>query len=170
MRRAGLVSRAPLVEWEKQGVLKSVASDPRRGKLYRSSDVDQFVIARNIQRYTKAKARGKAQVTQPDPSVRGATTADVFKAFADGKDIREIVIRLRVPPQVVRELYAEWCISLEDGEATRRQREADARASKQLEAVERQQREIMHMMRAFGQRGASPAPAPVPPDPTEPTT
>lgn len=156
-------SRAVVVLWEKQGLLREATIDARRGKLYRASDVERFVAARVAK--SLLKPRKRAPVPEAT-AVRGPTTADIFKAFSEGKDLRQIVMELRVPPHVVRELYAEWCTPLDAGEAARRQREAEARMAQQAKAVEQQQREIMRMLgQALGakSKGASseePAEAP----------
>ena len=43
----------------------------------------------------------------------------MFEAFSQGYDLREIVIALQLPPTAVRALYAEWQVSLREGEQHR---------------------------------------------------
>jgi len=49
----------------------------------------------------------------------GRLAARVFYLFDRGRELREIVEDLEVPPRVVRDLWHEWMIGLEDGEAER---------------------------------------------------
>src|SRR5262249_17596284 len=49
----------------------------------------------------------------------GRLAARVFYLFDHGRELREIVEDLEVPPSVVRDLWHEWMIDLEDGEAER---------------------------------------------------
>jgi hypothetical protein len=50
----------------------------------------------------------------------GRIAARVFYLFDHGRELREIVEELDVPPSVVRDLWHEWLIGLEDGEMERR--------------------------------------------------
>jgi hypothetical protein len=54
----------------------------------------------------------------------GRLAARVFALFDEGMSLSEIVQELEEPPTVIRGLYAEWCMSLDDGERAR----ADAAA------------------------------------------
>lgn len=53
------------------------------------------------------------------PMSAGRLAARVFYLFDHGRELREIVEELEVPPGVVRDLWHEWKIDLEDGEAER---------------------------------------------------
>jgi hypothetical protein len=53
------------------------------------------------------------------PLSEGRLAARVFYLFDHGRELREIVEELEVPPSVVRDLWHEWMIDLEDGEAER---------------------------------------------------
>ena len=44
----------------------------------------------------------------------GRLAAQIFLLLEEGLDLRQIVIRAQVPPPVVRVLYEEWCLPLED--------------------------------------------------------
>ena len=50
----------------------------------------------------------------------GEVAARVFELFKTGADLAKVVITARVHPRVVRELYAEWLVSLVEGENRRR--------------------------------------------------
>ena len=50
----------------------------------------------------------------------GRLAARVFYLFDHGRELREIVEELEVPPGVVRDLWHEWLVGLEDGEMERR--------------------------------------------------
>jgi hypothetical protein len=50
----------------------------------------------------------------------GGIAARVFYMFDHGRELREIVEELEVPPGVVRDLWHEWMTDLEDGEAERK--------------------------------------------------
>jgi hypothetical protein len=50
----------------------------------------------------------------------GRLAADVFKMFARRLTLPQIVVATRQPPEVIRELYREWCTSLEEAEWARR--------------------------------------------------
>jgi len=62
--------------------------------------------------------------TTPRPAAptmpEGRIAARVFYLFDHGRELREIVEELEVPPSVVRDLWHEWLIGLEDGEMERR--------------------------------------------------
>jgi hypothetical protein len=76
--------------------------------------------------------RGKA-TRQND---EGEIAALVFVAFDEGRDLFEIVTRLRIPPERVRALYREWREpDLEQHEIARRKRERlrDQRQREQAE-------------------------------------
>jgi hypothetical protein len=53
------------------------------------------------------------------PRSDGRLAAQIFALLEQGLDLREIVVRAQVSPVQVRELYEEWCLSLEDGRQLR---------------------------------------------------
>ena len=61
------------------------------------------------------------------PLSEGPLAARVFYLFDHGRELREIVEELEVPPRVVRDLWHEWMIDLQDGEAVRRKSEQEDR-------------------------------------------
>lgn len=94
------------------------------------------------------------------PSVRsrrldeGQIAARVFNLIEHGKDVREIVQELEVPPRVVRTLYHEWKLDLVDGEndlrkaveaavQERENRRYEREAERDARAYERTMREIL---------------------------
>jgi hypothetical protein len=62
--------------------------------------------------------------TAPKPAApamsEGRIAARIFYMFDHGRELREIVEELEIPPGVVRELWHEWMIDLEEGEAERK--------------------------------------------------
>jgi hypothetical protein len=66
----------------------------------------------------------KATRTAPSPGVppmpEGRIAARAFYLFEHGRELREIVQELEVPPSVVRDLWHEWLTELQDGEIERR--------------------------------------------------
>jgi hypothetical protein len=81
----------------------------------------------------------------PRPAVaamsEGRIAARVFYLFDHGRELREIVEELEVPPHVVRELWHEWMIDLGEGEAIRNKSAAEERKrraqEKELHDLER---------------------------------
>jgi hypothetical protein len=62
--------------------------------------------------------------TAPSPAAptmsEGRVAARVFYLFGHGRELREIVEELEVPPGIVRELWHEWMTDLQEGELERR--------------------------------------------------
>jgi hypothetical protein len=87
----------------------------------------------------------KAARTKPSPTglplSEGRLAARVFYLFDHGHELREIVEELEVAPNVVRDLWHEWLVGLEDGEMERRataQQERRRQAEeKEMQALER---------------------------------
>ena len=50
----------------------------------------------------------------------GRIAARVFYLFDKGRELREIVEELEIPPGVVRDLWHEWLMDLDEGEENRR--------------------------------------------------
>jgi hypothetical protein len=57
----------------------------------------------------------------------GEIAARVFELFDSGCDLPEIVYTLRQPPRVIRDLYSEWLVSLQNGEKRRQSEQMDAK-------------------------------------------
>ena len=83
----------------------------------------------------------------------GQIAARVFYLIDHGKELREIVEELEVPPQLVRTLYHEWKTDFMDGEEERRraaEEAAEERQIRQLERdAERQSRDLDRMVRTL---------------------
>ena len=73
------------------------------------------------------KATRTAQRPSAAPLPEGRLAARVFYLFDHGRELREIVQELEVAPALVRDLWHEWLVGLEDGELERRQSAADER-------------------------------------------
>ena len=76
------------------------------------------------------------RTTQPPagaPLPEGRLAARVFYLFDHGRELREIVEELEVPPHVVRDLWHEWMIDLEDGEAERKKSSQEERRKRREE-------------------------------------
>ena len=84
-------------------------------------------------------ARMAAASPPTAPLSEGGLAARVFYLFDHGRELREIVEELGVPPRVVRELWHEWMIDLEDGEAERKKSAQDER---QRRTEEREHQEL----------------------------
>ena len=54
------------------------------------------------------------------PASEGRIAAWVFYLFDKGRELREIVEELEIPPGVVRDLWHEWLMDLDEGEENRR--------------------------------------------------
>lgn len=67
-------------------------------------------------------ARSAPHTPEPKPTAvtRGELAARVFERFEQRHSLAEIVIELRVAPDLVRNLFHQWRIGLEQGEALRR--------------------------------------------------
>lgn len=70
----------------------------------------------------------------------GEVAARVFELFKAGADLRKVVMAARVHPHVVRELYAEWLVTLVEGENRRRIALANAEDRRERARMERDQR------------------------------
>jgi hypothetical protein len=81
--------------------------------------------------------------TAPRPAApavpEGRIAARVFYMFDHGRELREIVEELEIPPDVVRELWHEWMVDLGEGEAIRNKTVADQRRQR---AEERERHEL----------------------------
>lgn len=84
----------------------------------------------------------KATRTAPKPAAapmsEGRLAARIFHLFDHGRELREIVQELEVPPSVVRDLWHEWLTELQDGEIERRKSAQDERRRRQEDKELRQ--------------------------------
>lgn len=90
--------------------------------------------------------RAQAPATRADDS--GEVAARVFELFKAGAELRKVVIATRVHPRVVRDLYAEWLVSLVEGENHRRMSLANAEDRRERARMERDQRRWERSLRA----------------------
>src|SRR5436190_455546 len=109
-------------------------------------------------------ARMAAAPLPAAPLPEGRLAARVFYLFDHGRELREIVEELEVPPRLVRDLWHEWMIDLEDGEAERKKSAQEerrkSREEEELRELERRNEQeqknfetIMAAMTTAGVRG-----------------
>jgi len=73
------------------------------------------------------------------PMSEGRLAARVLHLFDTGRELREIVEELEVAPAIVRDLWHEWLVDLEEGEMSRRK---SAQEQRRRHAEEAQLREL----------------------------
>ncbi len=102
-KRLGMTIRS-VERLQAGGVLRGELSTARGVKVwvFDPNEVTALMIARS-----------------PSPKTLGDVAAYAFQLFEASKPLSEIVVQLRQPPQVIRELYSEWLKGLEEGEAER---------------------------------------------------
>jgi len=87
-----------------------------------------------------AALKAKRPITGADaPASEGRIAARVFHLFDKGRELREIVEELEIPPAVVRDLWHEWLMDLDEGEQNRRK---SAQEERRRRAEEDQLREL----------------------------
>jgi hypothetical protein len=79
-----------------------------------------------------ALPRGRARLDD------GQIAARVFRLIDQGKELREIVEELEVPPRVIRDLYREWKTDFDEGEQQRRRAEQEASDRRRSEELQRE--------------------------------
>ncbi len=57
----------------------------------------------------------RAKTKTPVASEEGELAAELFKRFSEKQNHHQIVIEMKLPPHVVRKVYAEWMTCLEQG-------------------------------------------------------
>jgi hypothetical protein len=102
------------------------------------AEVDQLKLESVRQRTARGKTRART----------GDAAARAFRMFSEGRNLREIVIRARLPPERVRVLYSEWLVGLKDGEQQRRLHEDYERDRRERAEDERSQLEMMKAFRS----------------------
>jgi hypothetical protein len=73
----------------------------------------------------KRAAATSASVRARVVAREGRTAARIFRMFARSMTLPQIVVVTKQPPVVVRELYRQWCSSLDEGEWERRKAQPD---------------------------------------------
>jgi hypothetical protein len=123
-----LLSRAQVAE--RLGV--SVATVRRNEGTLLNPQVDKHgahwfdpkeVTALAASRANQALARGglRAALSAPETRTRGELAALVFERFEQRQSHAEIVIGLRIEPELVRELFTQWCLGLTEGQLQKRE-------------------------------------------------
>jgi hypothetical protein len=77
-------------------------------KVYRFERADLEALRRAAVRPDEAAPSAPPTASAPGDS-EGELAARVFACFADGLDPAGTVVKLKLAPAVVRQLYAEWC-------------------------------------------------------------
>jgi hypothetical protein len=68
----------------------------------------------------RGAARRPSDPARCEQTRRGRLAATVFRLFARGLSLPQIVVATRQPPETIRDLYREWSTTLDDGEWERR--------------------------------------------------
>lgn len=103
-----------------------------------------FFDLKEVARFEKGIKRRPKRTGQTE----GEIAAIVFRAFAKGKDLHQIVTSLKVTPAKVRDLYREWCSpDLEEHEVRLRRKEARKREAEKQRIEDVKQREHEERMR-----------------------
>lgn len=89
------------------------------------------------------------RVKSAPSGAEGTIAARVFALLEQGQELSEIVIVTRTPPRVVRELYAQWLVTLEEGEQQRAQTQ---RATHEARERAREEREWSQWERQLRER------------------
>jgi hypothetical protein len=94
------------------------SQDARGVHRFDPAEVDAVTVPTRSRRAHASTA--DSDVQRRATQKRGRTAARIFRLFRRGTNLAQIVVATNVPPDVVRELYREWCTSLEQGEWERR--------------------------------------------------
>jgi hypothetical protein len=96
----------------------------------------------------------------PPPLSEGELAAKLFAMFASGKELRDIVIELKIPPRTVRELFAQWNTELRTGMTMDGRRQAARRdeveTREYLKQSERAQKEFEKTMAELVRQASQP--------------
>ncbi|HEY1554164.1 MAG TPA: hypothetical protein VGF94_04980 [Kofleriaceae bacterium] len=90
--------------------MERIGSTPRRSR-------------RSLHRANQAIARGSIRNAQPaaDARTRGEIAALVFERFEQRQSHAEIVIGLRIEPELVGELFEQYCFGLTERQLRKRE-------------------------------------------------
>jgi hypothetical protein len=105
--------------------------DERRSSITRIREARGWVF--DPAEVAALKAARMAATPGAAPLSEGRLAARVFYLFDHGRELPEIVEELEVPPSVVRDLWHEWMIDLEDGEAERKKSAQEERRRRREE-------------------------------------
>jgi len=81
------------------------------------------VTALAASRANQGLARGsiRSAPSAPEPRTRGELAALLFERFEQRQSQAEIVIGLRVEPELLRDLFAQYCLGLTEGQLRKRE-------------------------------------------------
>ena len=122
---------APSEVWTRHEVAEHLSVSITTVRRMEGRDLHPQLDARGVRLFAASEVRSVAERRAPRPTTdktedEGALAARVFALFRGGADLRTVVITARVHPRVVRDLYTEWWVTLNEGERRRRQALADA--------------------------------------------
>jgi hypothetical protein len=80
-----------------EGTVLHPRTDEDGVRLFEAQEVERVALARSSKPMSKAATMSEGEVA-----------AEAFKLFRQGYDLDEVVIRLKQPPRIVRQLFAEW--------------------------------------------------------------
>lgn len=129
-------SIATVQAFEKSGQLHPRREETGRGRLYFSVEEVE-----KLARTWKPKRTKQAPVDtlMANSNARGKIAGRAFRMFSDGKDLPDIVQELDADPIIVRQLFAEWRVSLRGKHAIdeeRRKQERDAAEQKRKDRAD----------------------------------
>jgi hypothetical protein len=130
--------------WTRTHVAKRLGISIATVRRMEGRDLHPTVDQRGIRYFAVAEVETlvgrRGREPERKPTDEGDVSARVFGLLRHGCDLRTIVITAKVHPRVVRTLYTEWLVSLQDGEARRQQEEFDAEDRREQARVARGRR------------------------------
>ena len=108
-------------------------------------------VVAGVHYFAEGEVDRLAATAPPHPRGRsrldeGQIAARVFRLIDHGKDLREIVEELEIPPQLVRTLYREWKTDFGQGEQERRLAEHEVIERRRTEELEREANQQMRSL------------------------
>ena len=115
--------------------------DERGVWLFDPAEIDALVLGGSV-RQRKAAARKRSGPTCGD------VAAKAFLMSTEGRDLREIVVAIRQPPERVRVLYREWLVGVSEGERLRHEQIEYERTRKEDAEYEHAQANLIRALRS----------------------
>lgn len=147
--RAVKVGREP-TRWTRHQVAEHLGVSIATVRRMEGRELHPEIEATGIRLFDATEVRLlRAERGRPVPSRRdraGAISAKVFGLFRSDADLREIVITAHVRPTVVRDLYDEWLVGLNDGEQRRRAEKLEAGRRRERDRADREHREFLKQL------------------------
>ena len=144
-------SDSPSNHWTRGEVAKHLGVSVSTIRRMEGRALHPAVDEQGVRRFEVAEVRAVYEERVHRPLTKrdseGETASRVFELLKRGAGPREVVVSAKVHPRVVRELYAEWLVSLRDGEMRRQQAELDAEDRRERA---RSAREWKALQRALG--------------------